>query len=72
MDRHMNWTAWCIVLLFWLALGFSTSSAASQADRTAQTDQATQAAQQVPASAIITKSTTAIGYAVGGPTTKST
>jgi len=52
------------VLVCCLALGISVGSAEPQADQSAQGDQA------VPVSDVITKSVTAVGYEVGGGSTK--
>jgi outer membrane protein OmpA-like peptidoglycan-associated protein len=46
------------VVLCWLSVGFSAASAAAQAD------------QQVPPSSVVTKSVSAVGYEVGGGSTK--
>jgi outer membrane protein OmpA-like peptidoglycan-associated protein len=70
MKRYMNRMAPCIVLLCCLAVGFSTGSAAAQADQSAQPDQNASTVQQLPTSAVITKSATAVGYEVGGGGTK--
>jgi outer membrane protein OmpA-like peptidoglycan-associated protein len=51
------------LVLCWLCFGFLTGSTFAQ-------DQASQADQAVPASALTTKSVQAIGYAVGGGSTK--
>jgi len=51
------------VLLCWLWVAFPAPSASAQ-------DQAAQAEQQVPQSAVITKSATAVGYEVGGGSSK--
>ena len=52
------------LLLCSIWIGFSIGSAAAQEDKAAQAEQ------QVPQSAVITKSATAVGYEVGGGSTK--
>lgn len=64
MNRSTNWKTACTLLLCCFSAGFSASSATAQADQTPQERQ------QVPQSALITKSATAIGYEVGGGSTK--
>ncbi len=58
MKQCNKWMAACAILLGWLSSGFSAD------DANAQTNQ------EVPQSATITKSVTAIGYEVGGGSTK--
>jgi outer membrane protein OmpA-like peptidoglycan-associated protein len=53
-----------IALFLCLGVGLSAESAAAQEDRTAQAEQ------QVPQSVVITKSAAAVGYQVGGGSTK--
>ena len=50
--------------LCWICIGLSIGSASAQEDKAAQAEQ------QVPQSAVITKSATAVGYEVGGGSTK--
>jgi len=57
-----------MLLLCWLCISFLTASAAAQ-DQTAQ-EQPGQVNQAVPASDVITKSGAAVGYLVGGGSTK--
>src|SRR5579864_4205619 len=64
MKRPSNSITTCTVLLCCLSAGFSVGSATAQADQTAQEGQ------QVPQSALITKSAAAIGYEVGAGSTK--
>ena len=60
MKQHARWMRACAVSCL-LSIGFLTGSAAAQAD---QPDQA------LPASSVITKSVKAVGYEVGGGSTK--
>jgi outer membrane protein OmpA-like peptidoglycan-associated protein len=58
MKRYRNWMIACAILLGWLSSGLSAGDAYAQTN------------QEVPQSATITKSVTAIGYEVGGGSTK--
>jgi outer membrane protein OmpA-like peptidoglycan-associated protein len=58
------WTLALTLSLCWIWIGLSIGSAAAQEDKAAQAEQ------QVPQSAVITKSATAVGYEVGGGSTK--
>jgi outer membrane protein OmpA-like peptidoglycan-associated protein len=58
MKRSSKWVAACAVSLGWLLSGFSARDAHAQTN------------QEVPQSATVTKSITAIGYEVGGGDTK--
>jgi outer membrane protein OmpA-like peptidoglycan-associated protein len=58
MKRYRNWMIACAILLGWLSSGLSAGDACAQTN------------QEVPQSATITKSVTAIGYEVGGGSTK--
>jgi outer membrane protein OmpA-like peptidoglycan-associated protein len=59
-----RWILALTLTLCWIWMGFSIGGAAAQEDK------ADQAEQQVPQSAVITKSATAVGYEVGGGSTK--
>ena len=63
--RQANrWMLASTLSLCWIWIGFSLGSAAAQEDKAAQAEQ------EVPQSAVITKSATAVGYEVGGGRTK--
>jgi outer membrane protein OmpA-like peptidoglycan-associated protein len=64
--RTAGWMSMRTVLMFSLAMPFLSGSAAAQ-DQAAQSDQSDQ---QVPLSAVVTKSVQAVGYQVGGGSTK--
>ena len=64
MKPHARWILAFVVTLYCLALRFSLGSMVPQADQTAQGNQ------PIPASDTITKSVTAVGYEVGGGSTK--
>ena len=68
--KRFKWMTICSVLLCWLSIGFAAGSATAQADQAAQADQKDQPDQAVPPSSVITKSATAVGYEVGGGSSK--
>jgi outer membrane protein OmpA-like peptidoglycan-associated protein len=59
-----RWILALTLTLCWIWMGFLIGSAAAQEDKAAQAEQ------QVAPSAVITKSATAVGYEVGGGSTK--
>jgi outer membrane protein OmpA-like peptidoglycan-associated protein len=63
MKQRKKWISACAVLL-WAWVGFLTGNAAGQSEQGSQADQT------VPPSSVITKSATAVGYQVGGGSTK--
>jgi len=64
MKPHARWILTFAMLVRCLALGFSLGSLVPQADQTGQSGQV------IPASDVITKSVTAVGYEVGAGSTK--
>lgn len=70
MKRRIEWMTICTVLLCWLSAGLLAVSATAQEEQTPQPDQKGQADRTVPPSSLITKSATAVGYEVGGGSSK--
>ena len=67
MKRHSTWELANTILLCWLMVASLAGIAFAQADSAAQADQA---AQLLPASTTLARSATAVGYQVGGGTSK--
>ena len=67
MKRHSKWKLANTILLCWLMVALLAGIAFAQADSAAQADQATQL---LPASTTLARSATAVGYQVGGGTSK--